>query len=92
MHFHINDQIYFSYKLEYYNLYLCPGRFFPEIWKTILPTHKAGWKGWVGMGTGSTLRTNLQPMTDGNWHRCAHALVPLGVIITSHVSQHSSQD
>lgn len=30
---------------------LCPGRFFPEMWKTTLPTHKAGWKGWVGIET-----------------------------------------
>lgn len=53
--------------------------FSPEMRKTTLPTHKAGWKGWVGIETGPTLRTNLQPMADGNWHRYAHAFMAEGL-------------
>lgn len=69
MHFHLNDQIYFSSKSQYYYLYLCAGRFLPEIQKTTPPTYTAAWKCWVGMRTLTTPRSNLQPVTDGNWHR-----------------------
>lgn len=69
---HLNDQIYISCTSQYSNLDLHAAGLLLEARKTTLPSHTAGWKGWVEM------ENKPQPMTDGSWHGYTQALGPLG--------------